>query len=89
MSFPKLQDGRYFELVNVLAKRLQDPNVVVVVLVANAIEKIASGLKNSFSQYRNIVAGPLIERMKEKKTTLLDALRGAFDATVASVSLDF
>lgn len=86
MSFPKLEDGRYFELVNVLAKRLQDPNVVVVVLVANVLEKMASGLKNSFSQYRNIVTSPLIERMKEKKTTLLEALRGAFDATVASVS---
>jgi cytoskeleton-associated protein 5 len=86
ISFPKLEDGRYFELLNVLAKRLADPNVVVVVLVAKAIEKLALGLKNCFSQYRNIVTAPLLERMKEKKSNVLDALRSAVDAVIASLS---
>ena len=71
--------------MNVLSKRLQDPNVIVVALVASIIEKLASGLKNGFSQYRNIVVTPLIERMKEKKPSLLECLRAAIDATIASV----
>lgn len=55
VSYPKLEDGRFYELINVLAKKLQDPNIVVVVLVANSLEKLALGLKGAFAQYRNIV----------------------------------
>ncbi|KAJ3334892.1 Cytoskeleton associated protein 5, partial [Kappamyces sp. JEL0680] len=86
VSFPKLEDGRYYELVNVLAKKLADPNVVVAVLVANILEKMALGLKTGFALYRNIVVAPLMDRMKEKKTHVLEALRGALDATIASLS---
>ncbi len=85
VSFPKLEDGRYFELINVLAKKLHDPNIVVAVLVTNVIEKLALGLKDSFSQYRNILINPILEKMKEKKSHVLEALRGALDAILASV----
>lgn len=62
---------------------------MVVTLVANVLEKMAKGLKASFGQYRNIVAHQILDRMKEKKTNVLEALRAALDALIASVRYHF
>lgn len=56
VSHPKLVDGRYFELLNVLAKKVQDPNVLVANLSIQCIEKLAFGLAKNFSQYKSIVS---------------------------------
>jgi cytoskeleton-associated protein 5 len=85
IDHPKLEDGKYYELINVLAKKIQDPNVVVLVLAAGCLEKLALGLRDSFGQYRNIVLEPLLERMKEKKTNVVAALRNALDALFESI----
>ncbi|KAJ2997979.1 Microtubule-associated protein, microtubule dynamics during spindle orientation [Globomyces sp. JEL0801] len=85
VSFPKLEDGKYFELINVLAKKMQDPNIPVVVLVATSIEKLALGLKLSFSQYKSIIITPLLERFKEKKTNVIEAIRSALAAIFNSI----
>ena len=89
-----------------LSKRMNDSNVLVVTLSANAIEKLAKGLGNHFAQYRSMVnsitlifrhmdlikimqvVSPLIERLKEKKSTVVEALSGALDAVFKSVRLD-
>ena len=55
--------------MGVLAKKVQDPNVVVLGLVLDAICKLANGLKKAFAQYRHAVIPSLIERMKENKKT--------------------
>lgn len=67
LKAPKLEEGRYGELLNGLAKvrsfngisydkRMNDSNVIVVALAANAIEKVALGLGHSFSQYKSLVS---------------------------------
>jgi hypothetical protein len=56
-----------------------------VVLVANSIEKLAIGLKSSFSQYKSTVIPALLEKMKEKKSNVLEALRNALDSVFGSV----
>jgi cytoskeleton-associated protein 5 len=86
---PKLEDGRYSELVSALAKRIQDANVVVVILAAQCIDALACGLRTAFSTYHSIVIGSLLERCKEKKTNVLEALRSALDhvfATMGTIS---
>ncbi|ORX82097.1 ARM repeat-containing protein [Anaeromyces robustus] len=80
LSPPKYEDGKYNELVSTLAKRISDPNILCVILSANCIEKIAKGLRNSFSNYKNMVIEPLLEKFKEKKQNVIDALSNALDA---------
>ncbi|KAI8910955.1 armadillo-type protein [Gorgonomyces haynaldii] len=87
VSHPKLEDGRYNDLVNILAKKLADPNIIVAVLAANCLEKLALGLRKAFGQYRPVVIPPCLERMKEKKTNVIDALRAVLDATFAVVTI--
>lgn len=83
----KLADDDYTDLVRTLAKCIKDVNVQVVTLAANCIEYIAKGLRQRFQRYHTIVLNPLLERLKEKKQSVLDALNGALDATFQSASL--
>ncbi|KAI9009704.1 armadillo-type protein [Gaertneriomyces semiglobifer] len=88
LKAPKLEDGRYGELVSALGKRIGDANLLVGIASANCIEAIARGLRGSFAQYRTLVVSPLLEKLKEKKQHVVDALRGALDAVYESVSID-
>ncbi|TPX69294.1 hypothetical protein SpCBS45565_g02541 [Spizellomyces sp. 'palustris'] len=85
---PKLEDGKYGELINALGKRINDANLFVVIASANCIEGIAKGLRNHFAQYRSLVIHPLIEKFKEKKQNVVEALRGALDAIYLSVTIN-
>ncbi|KAH3680198.1 hypothetical protein WICMUC_000463 [Wickerhamomyces mucosus] len=83
----KLTDSDYTDLVRVLAKCLKDVNIQVVSLASNCIEYIAKGLRARFHRYYNIVLNPLLERTKEKKQSVLDALNGALDSVFQNTSL--
>ena len=80
VSKPKLADGRYNELVNILAKKMQDANILVVILAAQCLSSLAKGLSASFAPYRHIVAPQVVERLKEKKLAVIEALRECLDA---------
>ncbi|KAJ3121227.1 Cytoskeleton associated protein 5 [Nowakowskiella sp. JEL0407] len=81
----RLEDGRYHELLGVLGKKVdKDANIVVAVLAVNCIQELATGLKESFAQYKSLVLGPLIGKLKEKKQNVVDALRAALDAVFNS-----
>ncbi|KXS18928.1 ARM repeat-containing protein [Gonapodya prolifera JEL478] len=84
---PKLQEGRYGELVGILGKKIGDANLFVAIGAANCIQRLAEGLRGSFASYKSLVVSHLIDRTKEKKQNLLDALRGALDAVYATVTL--
>ncbi|KAI8849851.1 armadillo-type protein [Chytridium lagenaria] len=86
VKYPKLEEGRYGELLNVLSKRINDANILVTTLAVNCIENIARGLRSSFAQYRGIVLSALLEKLKEKKATVIEAIRGALDALFLCVS---
>lgn len=85
---PKLQDGRYHELVSSVGKRVADVNVMVATVAANIIEAMASGLRQSFGCYYSLVANHLVERLKEKKVAIIDALRSALDQLAQMYALD-
>ncbi|GEQ68108.1 hypothetical protein JCM33374_g1775 [Metschnikowia sp. JCM 33374] len=84
---PKLVADDYTDLVRLFAKCFKDANIQVVQLAANGIESLAKGLKTGFSKYKSLVLAPLIERSKEKKPAVADALANALDSIFASSSL--
>lgn len=87
LNQPKLKDDDYGDLLRILAKCMKDANIQVVALAANSIECIAKGLKSNFARYQSIVLSPILERLKEKKQTVSEALANALDAVYQCTSL--
>ena len=83
----RIKDGHYDELISVFAKCMKDANVAVVTVAANCVEALAKGLRKSFGKYRGRIMSPMLERLKEKKQSVADALGAALDAVFASTSL--
>ncbi|CAG8638343.1 14946_t:CDS:10, partial [Gigaspora margarita] len=84
---PRIADNNYGELVGALAKRISDSNILVVTLAANIIEALALGLRESFGKYKATVTSPLIEKLKERKQSVVDALASALDAIFNTVTI--
>ncbi|KAI9844123.1 MAG: Microtubule-associated protein, microtubule dynamics during spindle orientation [Thelocarpon superellum] len=87
VNVPRIKDGDFAEIVRALAKCMKDANIAVVTVAANCVEVLAKGLRKGFSKYRSTVMAPMMERLKEKKQSVADALGAALDAVCASTSL--
>jgi cytoskeleton-associated protein 5 len=87
LNVPRIKDGDYGEIVRGLAKSMKDANVAVVTQAAQCIEVLAKGLRKPFSKYRSIVTGPIMERLKEKKASVSDALGAALDQVFLATNL--
>lgn len=87
LNIPKIKDGDFSDLVRVFAKCMKDPNIAVVTQAAQCIEALSKGLRNSFGKYRSTVCGPIMERLKEKKTSVSDALGVALDHVFLATNL--
>lgn len=87
VNVPVIEDGPFDEIVRALAKCMKDANVAVVTVAANCIELIAKGLRNRFAKYRGTVMASILERLKEKKQTVTDALAAALDAVFSCTNL--
>ncbi|KAK7183583.1 ARM repeat-containing protein [Paraphaeosphaeria sporulosa] len=87
LEVPRIADGPFDDLVRTFAKSMKDANIMVVITAANCVELLAKGLKKGFSKYRSTIMNPMMERLKEKKQTVADALGNALDAVFASSSL--
>ncbi|CAI2179034.1 13105_t:CDS:10 [Funneliformis geosporum] len=86
---PRIVDNNYSDLTAALAKRMSDSNVLVVTIAANVIDALALGLREAFAKYKPTVVGPMIEKLKERKQSVVDALASALDAvTISDVSED-
>lgn len=86
LDTPRIAEGPFDDLVRGFAKSMKDANVAVVITAANCVELLAKGLKKSFSKYRKDIMNAMMERLKEKKQTVTDALGAALDASFASSS---
>ncbi|CAG8196143.1 unnamed protein product [Penicillium olsonii] len=87
INVPRIKDGPYDEVVRGLAKSMKDANVAVVTVAANCVDLLAKGLRNGFTKYRSTIMVPMFERLKEKKTTVADALGQALDAVFSTTTL--
>ncbi|KAG0261640.1 Microtubule-associated protein, microtubule dynamics during spindle orientation [Mortierella polycephala] len=77
---PKIVDSNYSELVGALGKRMTDTNINIVIVAANCLEGLARGLRDNFQKYKPSVAGLVMDRLKERKVTVVEALSGALNA---------
>ena len=84
---PSIEDGHFDEIVRSLAKCMKDANIAVVTAAANCIELLAKGLKRAFSKHRSAVMAPIMERLKEKKQSVADALGAALDGVFVGSGL--
>ncbi|KAL2350198.1 armadillo-type protein [Cryomyces antarcticus] len=87
INHPAIQEGPFNETIAGLAKSMKDANIAVVTVAANCVELLAKGLRRSFAKYRGTIMSPMMERLKEKKQTVTDALAAALDAVFVSTSL--
>ncbi|KAF1952502.1 ARM repeat-containing protein [Byssothecium circinans] len=87
LSVPRIAEGPFDELLRGFAKSMKDANISVVTTAANCVELLAKGLGKSFAKYRSTIMNPMMERLKEKKQAVTDAICGALDAVFASTKL--
>ena len=75
------------EVAKDLAARVGgDANVNCVMVAAACLKSLADGLTGAFGRYRETVVPPMLERLKERKATVTDAIGEALDAVFATVS---
>ncbi|KAG0305228.1 Microtubule-associated protein, microtubule dynamics during spindle orientation [Dissophora globulifera] len=82
---PKILDSHYSELVGSLGKRMADTNINIVIVAANCLEGLARGLRENFNKYKSSVAGLVMDRLKERKVTVVEALSGALNAMYSTI----
>ena len=87
INFPAIEEGPFDEIVRGLAKCMKDANIAVVTIAANCVELLAKGLRRSFHKYRSTIFTPLMERLKERKQSVTDAIGGALDGVATSTGL--
>ena len=87
LNVPRIKDGDFGEMNRSLAKCMKDANIMVVTQAAQCIEVLAKGLRKPYGKYRGIVMQPILERLKEKKQAVAEALGAALDAVFVSTNL--
>ncbi|KAH8647107.1 armadillo-type protein [Xylariales sp. PMI_506] len=87
LNVPRIKDGDFNEINRGLAKCMKDANIAVVTQAAQCIEVLASGLRKAYGKYRTTVMAPIMERLKEKKASVADALGAALDQVFQSTNL--
>uniref|UniRef100_A0A8C5LHG6 Cytoskeleton-associated protein 5 n=1 Tax=Jaculus jaculus TaxID=51337 RepID=A0A8C5LHG6_JACJA len=85
---PKLEPGDYADLVKALKKVVgKDTNVMLVALAAKCLTGLAVGLRKKFGQYAGHVVPTILEKFKEKKPQVVQALQEAIDAIFLTTTL--
>ncbi|ORX54518.1 ARM repeat-containing protein [Hesseltinella vesiculosa] len=84
---PKILDSDYTELVNALAKRINDTNILLVGTAAGCIGAMAVGLRQDFGKYKAIVAPPMVEKLKERKPATLEQVANGLHEVFSTVPL--
>ncbi|XP_078139030.1 cytoskeleton-associated protein 5 isoform X2 [Centroberyx gerrardi] len=85
---PKLENGDYGDLVRALKKVVgKDANVMLVTLAAKCLAGLAAGLRKKFGTYACHVVPTILEKFKEKKPQVVQALQEAIDAVFLTTTL--
>lgn len=88
LKHPKLEPGDYGDVVRVLKKVIgKDSNVMLVSLAAKCLSCLAAGLRKKFHTYAPHVMSTLLEKFKEKKPAVVQALQEAIDAVFLTTTL--
>ncbi|KAM9854380.1 cytoskeleton-associated protein 5 [Aulostomus maculatus] len=85
---PKLENGDYGDLVRALKKVVgKDANVMLVSMAAKCLAALAIGLRKKFGTYSGQVVPTILEKFKEKKPQVVQALQEAIDAIFHTTTL--
>ncbi|KIJ69430.1 hypothetical protein HYDPIDRAFT_185206 [Hydnomerulius pinastri MD-312] len=86
---PRIQDApELAELAKSLATCIhKDANINCVIVAANIMEGLAKGIMSPFGRLREAIVPPMLERLKERKANVTDAIGTALDAVFTTVSL--
>ncbi|CAK7236763.1 hypothetical protein SCUCBS95973_009721 [Sporothrix curviconia] len=87
LNVPRIKDADFGEVNRGLAKCMKDANVAVVTQAVQCIEVLAKGLRRAYGKYRPVVMQPILERLKEKKQAVADALGAALDQVFLATDL--
>lgn len=78
----------YGSLVATLGTKCKsDANINVVIEAARIIESLAKGIGKPFGRFRAVIMTGCLERLKERKANVTDALGKALDAIFSTVSI--
>ena len=84
---PKIKDTPNIgDLAKALAGRMTDANIMCVIAAAQCLEHMANGLGSPFGRFREATMIPMLERLKERKQSVTDALGASLDAIFKTVS---
>ncbi|KAG6890724.1 hypothetical protein C0995_005097 [Termitomyces sp. Mi166 len=88
-STPRIKEASELgELTKCLASRVSgDANINCVMVASSCIEELAKGLMFSFGRYREGVIPSMLERLKERKANVTDAIGTALDAVFVTTTL--
>ncbi|XP_071580358.1 protein mini spindles-like [Temnothorax nylanderi] len=89
VKHPTLENGDYGDVVRALKKIiLKDTNVPVVTVAGKCLAGLAAGLKKRFQPYATACLPIILEKFREKKQSVVRALRKAADAIYQSINID-
>lgn len=77
----------YSEIMRIFTKSMKDANIQVVQLAADCVQFLANGLQKNFHKYQHFILSPMLERTKEKKASVAEALNKSLDSIFKSSSL--
>lgn len=84
---PRIKDAAELsDVVKSLARRMSDANINCVIVAANCLEALAKGMMGNFAKFRETVIPPMLERLKERKANVTDAIGNALDAAFSTVN---
>jgi len=88
---PRIKDSPDMgELAKSLATCIhKDVNVNCVMIAASCLEELAKGLSSAFAKHRGSLVPPMLERLKERKANITDAIGDALDAVFETVIVWF
>ncbi|KAI5124542.1 hypothetical protein M0805_003064 [Coniferiporia weirii] len=85
---PRIKDApELSDVVKGLAGRMTDANINCVIAAANCIEALAKGMMGKFAKFREVIVNPMLERLKERKQNVTDAIGNALDAVFSTITL--
>jgi hypothetical protein len=87
VNVPLIQEGAFDDVIRGCAKSMKDANIMVVTVAANVVEALAKGMKKGFPRYRSSILPAMLERFKEKKQAVTDAIGAACDAVFMCTGL--
>ncbi|XP_041074524.1 cytoskeleton-associated protein 5-like isoform X2 [Polyodon spathula] len=85
---PKIESGDFGDVVRTLKKVIgKDTNVMLVAVAAKCVVGLATGLRKKFGTYACLVVPTILEKFKEKKPNVVQALQEAIDAVFLTTTL--